>query len=254
VKNGFRIFDTHTHLGEARHSGRVQRVDEMLRHMEATGVDRSLLIPFPVVSDYRATHDEIASAMRVNPDRFVSAVCLDVHVPEREYLDEMRRCREQLGFQAWKLQPQYQAFNPLSKRYDALFAEAVRLGLVLVVHTGAGAPFALPSLWIAVARRFPELRIVLGHAGGGLYVGEAIVAAMVCPNIFIELSSLMPHHVREVLAHVPPSRLMAGSDLPESVEIEIGKILGLDTPDEVKRQILWKTPRLLFDAISDEAP
>ena len=53
------------------------------------------------------------------------------------------------------------------------------------------------------ARKFPDLPIVLGHAGGGLYVLEAIVAASVCPNIFVELSSLMPHHVQEVLAHVP---------------------------------------------------
>ncbi|HYO80669.1 MAG TPA: amidohydrolase family protein, partial [Bryobacteraceae bacterium] len=111
---------------------------------------------------------------------------------------------------------------------------------------GAGAPFALPSLYIAVARRFPELRIILAHGGGGLYVGECIVAAGVCPNIFVELSSLMPHHLSEVLQHVPSSRLLIGSDLPESVAAEIDKVIGLKVQDVVKRDILWNTAEKLF--------
>ncbi len=117
----------------------------------------------------------------------------------------------------------------------------------MIVHTGAGAPFALPSLFIMPARKFPDLPIILGHAGGGIYAAEAIVAATVCPNIYIELSSLMPHHIREILAHLPASRLMAGSDLPDSIGPEMSKILTLDIPTGARRDILWNTPRRLFD-------
>ena len=78
---------------------------------------------------------------------------------------------------------------------------------------------------------------------------ETIVAATVCPNIYIELSSLMPHHVHEILQHVPASRLMAGSDLPESVETEMHKVLTMDISEQDKRAILWETPRRLFDAV-----
>ena len=56
----------------------------------------------------------------------------------------------------------------------------------------------------------------------------------------------MPHHIHEVLAHIPAGRLMIGSDLPESAEVEIGKIAGLDLPGEVRRQILWETAHQLF--------
>ena len=218
----------------------------MLRRMDAAGIDRTLLIPFPVVDDHRQEHDLIAGAMRCHPDRFAGAACLNPFVPESDFRDEVRRCSETLGFCALKFQPQYQGLNPLSRRSDFLFESALENGLVLVCHTGAGAPYALPSLYIHPARRFPDLRIVLGHAGGGLYALEAIVAATVCPNIFIELSTLMPHAVLEVLGHVGPDRLMAGSDLPESLETEIGKILGLSIPDETKRAILWETPSKLF--------
>jgi predicted TIM-barrel fold metal-dependent hydrolase len=96
------------------------------------------------------------------------------------------------------------------------------------------------------ARKFPDLRIVLGHCGGGIFVQEAIVAALFCPNILLELSTLMPHHILEVMKHLPSSRLMIGSDLPENLETEIGKILTLDVPELDKRNILYETAAGIF--------
>jgi predicted TIM-barrel fold metal-dependent hydrolase len=101
-------------------------------------------------------------------------------------------------------------------------------------------------LFIWPARKFPELPIILAHSGSNLFVSEAIVAASVCPNIYLELSSLMPHHLADVLAHVSSSRLMIGSDLPESLETEISKILTLETAQDVKADILWNTASRLF--------
>ena len=246
MKDGFAIFDAHTHLGEARHSGRSCSTDEMLAQMAGSGIDRSLLIPFPVVDDYRKQHDVIAAAVRAHPDRFAGAVCLNPFVPRQEFLDEVRRCVEELGFRAIKLQPQYQPLNPISPRSDFLFEAACEHKIPVIWHTGTGAPFALPSLLIAPARRFPDVSIVLAHSGGSVYVLEAVLAAGVCPNIYLELSSLMPHHVLEVMAYVPASRLMIGSDLPESVDTEISKIIGLPVTDDQKREVLWSTAALLF--------
>lgn len=246
MKDGFAIFDAHTHLGEARHSGRSCSADRMLAQMAGSGIDRSLLIPFPVVEDYRKQHDVIAAAVREYPGRFAGAVCLNPFLPRQEFLDEVRRCVEELGFCGIKLQPQYQALNPISARSDFLFEAACEHNIPVIWHTGTGAPFALPSLLIAPARRFPDLPIVLAHSGGSVYALEAIVAAGVCPNIYLELSSLMPHLVLEVMTHVPASRLMIGSDLPESVDAEISKIIGLAVTDDQKREVLWGTASRLF--------
>jgi uncharacterized protein len=250
MKNGHRLFDTHTHIGKARHSGRVYSADDLLRDMDRFGVDRAVVIPFPVVEDCRAAHDEIGRAVMAHPDRLVGSACLYPYIPEAEFRGEIRRCRERYGFRAIKLQPQYQALNPVSGASDFWFETALENGLTAICHTGTGAPFALPSSFMLPARRFPELRIVLSHAGGGVFVGEAITAAVFCPNIWLELSSLMPHHVREVLAQVPAERLMIGSDLPESLETEFGKILGLAIGEEERRAILYETGARVFDADS----
>lgn len=247
MKDGFRIYDTHTHVGTARHTGRRYSASELLRDMDRHGVDRSLAIPFPVVEDYRAAHDEIGRAVKAWPDRLAGAACLPAFLPEAEFRDEVRRSVELYGFRALKFQPQYQPLNPISPRSDFLFQIALEHGLVLVCHTGSGVPFALPSLFMMPARRFPDLRIVLAHAGGGLFSAEAIVAASFCPNVWIELSTLAPHQVVEILSYVPPARLMIGSDLPESVQTEMGKIATLEAPAETRAQILWDTAHRLFD-------
>jgi len=247
VIGGLRVYDAHTHLGTARHSGRRWTVDDMLRHMDAHHIEKSMLIPFPVVEDFRQAHDEIAAALKAAPERFSAAACVPPFTAEGDFFEEVSRCAAQ-GFTAIKLQPQYHGLNPVSRRSDFFFETALKHRLPVIAHTGSGVPFALPSLFIAPAIRYPDLPIVLGHCGGSVYYLEAIVAAGVCPNIFLELSSLMPHHIAEVLDSVTATRCMIGSDLPESAASELGKILTLNIPDPAKADILWGTAARLFDA------
>ncbi|MSV27414.1 MAG: hypothetical protein EXQ52_01515 [Bryobacterales bacterium] len=246
MRDGFQIFDTHTHMGTARHNGRVVAADDLLRSMDRHGVERSVVIPYPVVTDHRREHNLIGKAVKDHPNRFVGAACLDPYMPLGEFKDEVRRCREEFGFRALKLQPQYHGLNPSLNSSNFFFETALENRMAVICHTGAGLPFSLPSLCMMPAREFPNLTIVVAHCGGGLFVHDAIVAATFCSNIMLELSSLMPHHVLEVLGHVAPSRLMIGSDLPESAGIEIGKVLTLDIPDEDKRQVLYGTASGVF--------
>ena len=165
---------------------------------------------------------------------------------EQEFRGEVRRCAETYGFRALKMQPMFQPLNPESRRSDFFFESAQENGLTVVAHTGSGVPFSLPSLYIAAARRFPEVSIVLGHGGGPLLLLECVVAASVCPNIYVEVSTLMPNHVQDLLSHVPATRIMAGSDLPECLETEIGKIFHVEMTDAERRAILWETGASLF--------
>jgi hypothetical protein len=247
MKDGFFLYDTHTHIGLARHSGRRQTADQLLREMDRCGVDKSVVIPFPVVEDYTASHEEIGAAVAAHPDRLVGAACLTPFIAEQTYRDEVRRCREVHGFRALKFQPQYQGLNTLSERSNFLFETALENGMALIAHTGSGIPHALPSVFMFAARRYPELKIVLAHCGGGgLLLADAIVAASFCPNIYLDLSTLMPNHIFEVLQHIPADRLMAGSDLIENTDVEMRKLLRLDVPAEQKQQMLSGTAFAVF--------
>jgi predicted TIM-barrel fold metal-dependent hydrolase len=245
MHRGLRIFDSHTHIGFGLHSGRRQSADQLLREMDRFGVDRSLVIPFPVVEDSRAAHDEIAAAVKAHPDRLAGAAC--VYPFDPRFRDELKRCKEQLGFVAMKLQPQYQPINPQWAASQFVYEAALEHRWPLIVHTGSGIPYSLPSLQISVAQRYPDLRIVLAHCGGGgIFKGEAILAATLCPNVYLELSSLMPHDIVEVLRHVPSNRLLAGSDLLESTRVELSKYFLMDLEEGPKQDILWNTATGLF--------
>jgi len=247
MKDGFFLCDTHTHIGLARHSGRRQTAEQLLREMDRCGVDRSVVIPFPVVDDYTAAHEEIGAAVAAHPDRLTGAACLNPFIPEQTFRDEVRRCREVHGFRALKFQPQYQGLNTLSERSNFLFETALENRMALIAHTGSGNPHALPSVFMFAARRYPDLKIVLAHCGGGgLLLADAIVAASFCPNIYLDLSTLMPNHIFEVLQHIPADRLMAGSDLIENTDVEMRKLLRLDVPVEQKQQMLSGTALAVF--------
>ena len=246
TNHGGCIFDTHTHIGKARHSGRAYSADELLRDMDRFGMERSLAIPFPVAEDWHTAHEIIGRAVREHPDRIHGAACMDPYVAEPVFRDEIRRCSEEYGFCALKLQPQYHGLNPFSARSDFFFETALENKMTAVCHTGSGLPFSLPSLLMMQARKFPDLRIVVAHCGGGLFVHDAMLAASFCPNLFLELSSLMPHHVLEVLSEVPASRLMIGSDLPEDLAVEMGKILTLNIPELDRHNILSATACRVF--------
>jgi len=247
MRDGFTLFDSHIHIGTARHTGRRHHAADIVSAMDSFGVDHSVAIPFPVVDDYRREHDEIATAIRDYPGRFIGAACLNPFVPEREFRDEVKRCREQHGFRALKFQPQYQGLNPLLASSAFLFETALENQMALIVHTGSGVPFSLPSLYLLAARRYPELKFVLAHCGGGgLFYGEAIVAASLFPNIYLELSSLLPNQVLEVLHHIPSNRVMAGTDLPENLRIEFLKLLELPIGNVDKCNILSGTAGQVF--------
>jgi len=251
MKQGFRLFDTHTHIGTARHNGRSYSADDLLRDMDRSGIDRSLVIPFPVLESNREAHELIGKAVLAHPDRLAGSACIHPYIPESEFRDEVRRCREVYGFRALKLQPQYHGLNPFSTASNFLFEAALENKMAVVCHTGSGLPFSLPSLLMMPARRYPELTIVAAHCGGGMFVHDAMLAAAFCPNIVLELSSLMPNNVLEVLAQVPADRLMIGSDLPENLDVEMGKILSLPVPEEQKRWILGGTACRVFDGACD---
>ena len=246
MRNGFQLFDAHTHIGRARHSGRTYSADDLLAGMDRFGIDRSVVIPFPVVEDYREQHDLIGRAVLSHQDRLKGVACLPPFLPLDVFRGEVARCRNEYGFSALKLQPQYHGLNPIAEKSDFFFEAARDNHMAVICHTGTGLPFAAPSLFILPAIRFPEVQFVIGHSGGGIFVQEAIVAAKVCLNITLELSTLMPHHVNEVLTHISADRMMIGSDLPENVSTEFGKILELSLSDADKQKILSETAARVF--------
>jgi uncharacterized protein len=170
-----KIIDTHAHLGECCVFGLYSTEEEMLRRQDECGVDATIVQPYPGAKDYTKRHNEIATLCAKHPGRFLGIASLSPHSGRDKYQKEAERCINELKFVGLKLHTIGHGVNPLTEDGDLVFETAATLGVPAMVHTGAGIPFSLPALCIPAAEKYPNLKIVLAHAGGGILSAEAQV-------------------------------------------------------------------------------
>ncbi len=240
------IVDAHSHLGYSQIFSAGVTEELLLATMEANAIDVSVVMP-AAGSDPRTSHDAIADLCARQPGRIFGMVSMTPLVGRDFYEEEARRCIDELGFKAIKLHPQAHAVSPVFEVSDVVFECAARHGVPVMVHTGSGAPFALPSLLIRRARQYPELKIILAHAGFAIYSEEAIVAAEVCENIYLEPTWCIAGDIRRMVRMLGAGRVMFGGDLPFNVPVELTKYRTLDLTDDEREWCLGRTACEVFD-------
>jgi uncharacterized protein len=146
--------------------------------------------------------------------------------------DAVEQLRElaALGARGLKLHPSLQGFVPNDQRYYPLYAEAQRLGLPIVFHTGqtgigAGLPggrgiklrYSDPMLLDDVAADHPDLTIIMAHPSVP-WQDAAISIATHKANVFIDLSGWSPKYFQPQLVRaingLLKRKVMFGSDYP----------------------------------------
>jgi uncharacterized protein len=236
-----KVIDTHAHLGECCVFGLFSTVEEMLRRQDECGVNATIVQPYPGAKDYLLRHDEIAELCAKYPGRFFGLGSLSPHVGRDKYKKEAERCVKKLKFVGLKLHTIGHAVNPLSEDGDLIFETAHELGVPAMVHTGAGIPFSLPALCMPAAQKYPGLKIVLAHAGGGILSAEAQVVASIFSNLYLETSWCLGEDIRWMINTIGPDRVMMGADLPSNVPVEFAKYRALDLEPEVFDKVMGAT-------------
>lgn len=148
--------------------------------------DGGLIYPSPGVNN------DTAAFVRAYPDKLIGF--MTVHPDDPSCLDEIDRCRSDLGLQGVKLGPNYQNFDPLGVNAMRVFARAEELGLPILLHQGtspnqfADLDFAHPRHLDRVAVRFPRLRMVLAHMGHPWQV-DCIAVIRKHPHLYADISA-----------------------------------------------------------------
>jgi predicted TIM-barrel fold metal-dependent hydrolase len=239
--------DTHAHLGECCVFGLFATKEDMIRRMDESGVDATIVQPYPGATDYTKTHDEIAELCAKYPGRFFGLASVSPHIGKDKYQREIERCVKDLKFVGLKLHTIGHAVNPLTEDGDLAFATAFEFGIPAMVHTGAGIPFSLPALCMPAANKYPKLKIILAHAGGGIVSAEAQVAASICPNLYLETSWCLGEDIRWMINTIGADRVMMGADLPSNVPVEFAKYKALDLEPAVYDQVMGETAVDVFN-------
>jgi predicted TIM-barrel fold metal-dependent hydrolase len=242
-----KVIDAHAHLGECCVFGLYSTEEEMLRRMDENGVDATIVQPYPGAKDYVRRHDEIAELCAKHPGRFFGLASLTPHQDHDNYRREVERCVKDLKFVGVKLHTIGHGVNPLSEDGDLVFATAFSLGIPAMVHTGAGIPFSLPALCMPAAKKYPGLKIVLAHAGGGIVSAEAQVAASLFSNLYLETSWCLGEDIRWMVSTIGADRVMMGADLPSNVPVEFAKYRALELEPDAYDKVMGQTAVDVFN-------
>ena len=241
------LVDAHTHVGVERLFNIVMTQEELLREMDRNGIDIALVQPQAGAPDIMRNHEEIAELSQKHPGRIYGMASFSpVTDDEGEYFERVRWAIEDLGFKGIKLHTNGHGVSPLNPYSQKIFEACLRFSVPAMVHTGAGIPQALPSLCIPIARKYPDLKLVLAHAGGGMFAQEAMIVAQECENVYLETSWVSPPDVGAFIKTLGADRVMFGSDLFENITPYLSLYRSLPLSGEELSQVLGLTAKSLY--------
>ena len=137
-------------------------------------------------------NDAVAQFVAAFPNRLIGFSA--VHPFDPHCMDEMERCRADLGMKGMKLGANYQNYDPLEPRALAVYDYAQRHGLPVMFHQGTSpireAPirYAHPLVVDEIAMRYPDLRVVMAHLGHP-WQADTCVVIRKHPNVYADLSA-----------------------------------------------------------------
>jgi len=210
------ILDVHCHYFDGK-SGlefvKGTTFDEHIQDMREAKIDKFVLFPLVgLFRDFRAANDEIAAAASRYPDQVIPFCTVNPWYQE-ESLKELDRCLGELDFKGVKLHPWMTGFPIHSEMVDPIMEKIAHYDVPVIIHSGTP-PWSEPLQIGEMARRHPDVRLIMAHMGIIDLWKEAIDAARSNPNIWLETSGTPGSAIRIAVEELGPERIIFGSDSP----------------------------------------
>ena len=277
------VFDVHVHvqpwsmlspavlplIDDASHAG-VREIlstpDSLLRHLDENDVERACCINYvspDVMGFTREVNDWIANFTKDHRDRLLAVGSVNpLHEPDIRA--EINRVLD-LGIRMIKIHPPHQLFSPNAYRgphreVAEIYRACEERGVPVMFHTGtsifpkARNIFADPMPIDDVAVDFPNLTIILAHAGRPLYGDTASFLVRRHRNVHFDVSGIPP---KSLPLYVPrladfADKALWGTDWPSpgvtSMKKNVAGFLALGLGAEVERKVLRENAAKIFSA------
>ncbi len=174
---------------------------DILADLDAAHIRRTLITGFDEATTGGTTfvsNESVAAAAERHPERFIPFAGADVMRGAAALRDLEYWVRER-GFMGLSLRPFMVGLPADDRHYYPFYAKCVELGVPLSIHashnwtTCRPSDLGHPRHFDAVACDFPELRLILSHAGYP-WVLEACLLAWKHPNVYLELAAHRPKY------------------------------------------------------------
>ena len=176
--------------------------EDVIARLDEAGIGRSLITGFDEWSSVHETfipNELVAGLAERHPDRFVPFFGADL-LKGMDAVRELEHWVRDRGFRGLSLRPFMIGLPADDRRYYPLYAKCVELGIPLSIHSSANwttvsvSDLGHPRHIDTVAADFPELQIVMSHAGYP-WILEAVLLAWKYPNVYLELAAHRPRYM-----------------------------------------------------------
>jgi predicted TIM-barrel fold metal-dependent hydrolase len=249
-----RVFDAHAHLAPG-----VEATDRLLAVMDSCGIDRAVVVAGGAVSpdtlsrqliegghvETDADNEAVLAGCERSAGRLVPFFFANPHRSAEDYRTHGH------GFRGLKLAPSVHGVGLLDERTVALVDVAEGLGHGVYLHCIQRPGFGVAEL-VGLARRFPAVAFVLGHAGVGDLDLYGIDLIKPLDNIVFETSGGYTGVVRAALGRLGPDRVLLGTEYPlQHPSVELAKYRVLELSEEDWKRVAWQnTCRLIGETDS----
>lgn len=210
------------------------------------------------VAQGQLDHTDVKDIAKRAPERFYKFFWFNPKITDPDDEEKSYKILEdhfKEGFCGVKIHSGFHMIKiPKDIRKLASFMQDFDKSLLFYIHSLPKTSFfegISPNDIANLAKEFPELRIIVGHAANTMvYAMETGMTLAKYPNIFFETSCSVSFGIYNLVKTVGHNKILFGSDSPtaSTLSIEIEKILSLPRiTGEVKQDILYNNVNNLLN-------
>ncbi len=246
------VIDMHGHMGAF--SGirfAAETPERAVRHMDRAGVRLLCFAHHDALSSPDVGNRTALEAVRAFPDRLRAYLTLNPNYPDLMKREMALLDREPGVFTGFKFHSGMHQVPMDDPRYERPLAIAQERRLPVLFHTWGGQGLCGATQTRNVAKRFPGVPMILGHALHGTW-HEACAVAREFPNTYLELTAVVGRRgvVELLVAEAGSDRILYGTDMPWFDEHHyIGNILAAGVSDDDRHNILHRNAERILAGI-----
>jgi hypothetical protein len=206
---------------------RMATAEELLESMSGAGIDRAVAFGFPWkdAGRLRATNDYVFEAAERSDGSIIPFAVVDPADPDMVEEEVLRLRGRHIGG-IGELMPDGQGFSLEDERtMEGVMRLAAFHNLVVMVHTSEpvghdypGKGSVKPEVVCQLAGRFPGVKMICAHWGGGLIAYEMMPeVAEGLKNVYYDCAAsslLYDDRIYRVAAEIVPEKILFGTDYP----------------------------------------